>query len=378
MTLASAPPQLPFAPRPIPAELFSSWLLRVAAANCVSLAELLDGLHSRYPEVPYVQSLDLCLPPVFLKALSAFCRVTVQKLQGLDLEQRLPDLQCALLLSFTNASWRCPRRRGQRLGYGFCRSCIAEQRTIHVPWDWCFACLIRCPVHGTSLLDSCPFCNEPDPLTFAAPHLLQSRVCYSCGGDLTDPAPKLGDGSASQQSIQMVQDAYRATLLRVAPDPALLGKVTAGAFRKFIDDMLQTLTQWLDPQLVQQNIRDEQISASSRQDLIRVVAELVSNAEPTSNDRQRRSAHARDLRLWGILFALIPESERASLERASLRWPLPLRRRFSSALFYHQRISWPQSPFRGSAFRPRFTYSMLPAVRDLSARNHSPTAESAI
>ena len=32
---AIAPVRLPFAPRPISTELLSSWLLRVAAANCV-------------------------------------------------------------------------------------------------------------------------------------------------------------------------------------------------------------------------------------------------------------------------------------------------------------------------------------------------------
>ena len=39
-----APLQLPFAPKPFRGELFSSWLLRLAAANFVPLDELLSGL----------------------------------------------------------------------------------------------------------------------------------------------------------------------------------------------------------------------------------------------------------------------------------------------------------------------------------------------
>src|SRR6516165_4833547 len=46
-----APAKLPFAPCPYSAELLSSWLLRVAAANLVSLRELLDGFESRYGQV---------------------------------------------------------------------------------------------------------------------------------------------------------------------------------------------------------------------------------------------------------------------------------------------------------------------------------------
>ena len=43
MNVVVAPPELPFAPRPYSAELLSSWLMRIAAANLVSLRELLDG-----------------------------------------------------------------------------------------------------------------------------------------------------------------------------------------------------------------------------------------------------------------------------------------------------------------------------------------------
>lgn len=58
MTTASAPSQLPFTPKPFRNELFSSWMLRVAAANFVSLDELMLGFQFSYPEVPFPYSLD--------------------------------------------------------------------------------------------------------------------------------------------------------------------------------------------------------------------------------------------------------------------------------------------------------------------------------
>jgi len=57
-----APAKLPFAPRPYSAELLSSWLLRVAAANLVSLRELLDGFESRYGQVLNNFPIDYSIP----------------------------------------------------------------------------------------------------------------------------------------------------------------------------------------------------------------------------------------------------------------------------------------------------------------------------
>jgi hypothetical protein len=82
---AIAPAQLPLAPRPLPSELFSSWLLRVAGANCVSLDELLHGFHSSYPTAPCPESLDLGLQLSFLQAIARFCRVPIATIQALDL-----------------------------------------------------------------------------------------------------------------------------------------------------------------------------------------------------------------------------------------------------------------------------------------------------
>ena len=50
MTCYSAPRQVPFAPRPQPDEVITSWLMRVAAANAVSLSELLGGFEEHHPE----------------------------------------------------------------------------------------------------------------------------------------------------------------------------------------------------------------------------------------------------------------------------------------------------------------------------------------
>jgi hypothetical protein len=126
MTEGCAPVRLPFTPKPLRTELLSSWWLRVAAANFVSARELLCGFHSRHPDVPLPSSLDSCLDPVFLRAIAHFCRVPIGALQSLDLVQRLPHSQHALLLRFGSASPSCHRHCDLRVGYAFCPICIAE------------------------------------------------------------------------------------------------------------------------------------------------------------------------------------------------------------------------------------------------------------
>lgn len=155
-----APAQLPLSPRPIPHELFSSWLLRVAAANCTPLDELLDGFEARYSGLPSLPSLDFGLTPLFLQSISIFCRVPVERVRALDLSQRLPQLEGSLLLRFTGRSVSCPRATWRRLAYAFCPLCIAEQSIIHVRREWCFACITQCSVHGTPLQLGCASCGE--------------------------------------------------------------------------------------------------------------------------------------------------------------------------------------------------------------------------
>jgi hypothetical protein len=199
MTEGCAPVRLPVTRKPLRTELFSSWWLRVAAANFVSARELLCGFHSRHPEVPLPSSLDSCLDPVFLKAIAHFCRAPIAALQSLDLVQRLPHSQHALLLRFGSASPSCHRHCDLRVGYAFCPICIAEHPIVHVPWDWCLACLVCCSVHGTSLQLGCHSCGEPDPISFVVP---PTHACWSCGADLTS-GPRTLDGlrkPASQSS----------------------------------------------------------------------------------------------------------------------------------------------------------------------------------
>jgi hypothetical protein len=54
----------------------------------------------------------------------------------------------------------------------------------------------------------------------------------------------------------------------------------------------------------------------------------------------------RGLHLWAALLSVIPGYEGHILEKASLRWPIALRRSFTSGLYHRYRKQWPYTPYR--------------------------------
>jgi hypothetical protein len=342
MSLIVAPAELPFAPRPYSDELLSSWLLQVAAANLVSLHELLDGFEDHYGPVLINVRIDYAISNAAITALAKFCRVAPEKIHALDIRLRAAHLSPALLLRYPQspALFWCLRCSLRRVRYAF-SLCLAKQPRIHVRWDWSVACLIRCAFHRTPLLNGCPACGEPDPLPspgFDSPSI---PVCRSCGRDLTASQNNALDVQ-SKGNVQAVEDAYRAMLLGIAPEPALLGKATDRAFRQFVEDMLQLLTRSLNPDSQRPTTSNVQFS---RHDIVQIITALVENAAPSSERRVRSRRYSRGLILWATLLKLLPELEGSSLEQRSVRWPVSLRRRFVSGLYFRTKKRWPYSPY---------------------------------
>jgi hypothetical protein len=159
----------------------------------------------------------------------------------------------------------------------------------------------------------------------------------------------------------------------------LLGKVTGLPFRKFVEDMLHLLVCYLDHQPIPQNTAKQCAAAVlPRQQVLAIVAALISNAAPSSDARQRRFRYGQSLKLWASLLILIPDHEGEKLEQISRLWPVTLRQRFSSALLKQKRKRWPYTPFQGRKFRPAFKYGEAIVVRDLSAGKQPLSSKSGI
>ena len=360
MSTAYAPAQLSLAPRPLPEELLSSWLLRTAAANGISLRELLDGVRFRHPEsLSDCHLIDYAVPDATLRTLSHFTRVPVTTLRKLDLSVRAPGLNSALLFRCHHRFCGCPRVCSSRLGYAFCPPCLAERKIVYIRWDWCFTALGRCAVHRTSLLDTCANCEIPDPLDFSPALSPPPFLCRSCHAGLAHPFDEARH-SLDQDAIIAVETAYRLTLLKPASYPKLLGTVADRAFRRFVDDLLEMLLvvfsarSGISNLLVPRNI------------LLQTIAELARTAAPIAERRERDARYRRSGALWLALFQVLTPDQGQTLERFSQHWPRPLRQRFTSALHRRRRERWPYGPFTPSTLSPRFKYNTLAAVLDLS------------
>jgi TniQ len=330
MIVAQAPLQLPFAPKPFRGELFSSWLLRLAAANCVTLDELLAGFHASYPSTPYAFSLDVNLDECLLKFMASFSRVPFTTLSRLSLENQVFNPEAALLLRFNDNS-RASRLLSRRLGYAFCPYCIAHQSFVHVPWEWAFACLLHCSVHGTPLGAGCPSCGDLDPLPFGLIPVADQVPCQSCGANLLDDHTDQGRTPSSRTVLEF-ESSYRAALLGAAPDLDLLHGTSGTQFRQFVDDTLRLVANLSDERLLARYGKLQQAPGPSRQELIRTILQLVLYASTNCDMYERRGRQRKSLKVWkSLLDPLTPEARR-NLARLSRAWPSSLQRSLASAL----------------------------------------------
>jgi hypothetical protein len=195
MKTAHAPSELPFVPKPYNNELFSSWMLRIAHANCVSLQELVLGFQCRHPDLSITDPLDWGFSPAYLRAMARFSRTRLAQAQK----------QCVLsLLQARSRSSKCSH------------------------------------THKSLLIHGCAACGEDDPLPFGAIPSAAMVQCRSCGARLASTIP---DSSIRliDDTHSIIQHAYRAALRGASPDDALLGDVTGAQFHHFVDDMFQLL-----------------------------------------------------------------------------------------------------------------------------------------
>jgi hypothetical protein len=330
MTEAQAPLQLPFAPKPFRRELFSSWLLRLAAANYVTLDELLAGFQESYPSAPHPVSLDLNLDDSFLIFIARFSRVSFRTISLIGLEKQVPNPEAALLHRFNNNA-SDPRQLSRRLGYAFCPDCIAHQSFVHVPWEWAFVGLLHCSLHGIPLRAGCPSCGDMDPLSFGLTPEADHVPCRSCYANLLDGPNCKGRGPTAL-TVLAVERAYRAALLGDAPDLAMLHRASSPQFRQFVDDTLRLVVNRLDEQPLARYVKLRPSPGSSREEPIGTISQLVLNASTDCDIYERRARYRKGLKVWKSLLAPLTPEARRSLARASRAWPSSLQRRLDAAL----------------------------------------------
>lgn len=203
----------PVHPQPLPDEIFSSWLMRVAKANSQKLTSI---FHLAVPDYKnFGKSIDSSIPKEAVELMAYYLRTPIQvaldtslnSYEGVIFEASTPKLKHKTGILNTGET-------RHNLHYQqFCPVCLSDG----VPYfrkTWRVSSITVCTKHGCVLLDRCPECNSAviymnnDNKSKHDPFRGEITECFSCGFDLRKASvqqahPKvLVDAMRFEKSIQ--------------------------------------------------------------------------------------------------------------------------------------------------------------------------------
>lgn len=184
--------------KPLPDELLSSWLVRLAHGHGMKVQTFCNAIFGERLQV-WNRDIDRLAPPWLLNELSlrtgtpyaVVTDTTLRTYEGLLYRKfrSAGPLHWILVLQMYHR---------KRLGFGlqFCPKCLAEDGTPYFRKHWRVALNTVCIHHKTMLLDQCPSCYSAivvHRLDFHRPNTMDEEAslsfCHQCGFDLrTSPA----------------------------------------------------------------------------------------------------------------------------------------------------------------------------------------------
>jgi len=185
----------PVHPKPLPDELLSSWIVRLAHGHGLKLQTFCSLVFGREKSI-WTRDIDKLAPDWLITKLSKATGVSVLEVgettlrtyEGILYEHHQPN---------GNTKWITPLGIYHRIhrspGLHCCQKCLAADAEPYFRRRWRLAFSTVCTKHGCYLLDSCPECESP-----LAPHRsdmqgmqhfpragLNAR-CWKCDFDLRD------------------------------------------------------------------------------------------------------------------------------------------------------------------------------------------------
>lgn len=181
----------PAHPRPLPDELLSSWIVRIAEANGVKLQTMTHLLFGLY-NLPWNHDIDRLAPKWFLKGICAHTgssywdayRMTLAGYRTRLYRYRKDSGQLRWILPV-----RINSTKRDGFGMQYCPACLAADEAPYFRRKWRVAFHTFCPEHMIMLHDSCPACGAA--VTFyrrdfgrAIDEAGAICLCYQCQFDL--------------------------------------------------------------------------------------------------------------------------------------------------------------------------------------------------
>src|ERR1041384_2821464 len=148
--------------RPLPDELLSSWLMRLAMAHGLKLHTFCSMAWPK--KAIWNRDLDKSAAELLINGLAARTGYAVATVRATTLSAYEGQLY-EKHNSFGNTVWIMPvgiyHRTRRHFGLQFCAHCLAEDRTPYWRRSWRLALTTVCHRHGAMLQDCCPKCGAP-------------------------------------------------------------------------------------------------------------------------------------------------------------------------------------------------------------------------
>jgi hypothetical protein len=172
----------PVRPRPLPDELLTSWLSRVALANGTDLGTLLRsvGVSGR----GWLADLDYHAPHALITQLATQAGVSKRCIEASTLRDA-----CGRILGRhqhrSRSAWLLAHDEGvsslARYGFQYCRRCLAADGTPYLRRHWRFGFVSCCRVHRCYLSSRCGACRRPVAYRRLTGREESLVVCTWCG-----------------------------------------------------------------------------------------------------------------------------------------------------------------------------------------------------
>jgi hypothetical protein len=182
----------PAHPKPLPDELLSSWLVRIAQANGLKLQTFCDIVFGKEHQL-WNRDIDRSAPHWLLASLAQHTQTPMSHVEQTTLtiyrDRLYRKHHCAGQLRWILSTGIYHRKR-RRCGIQFCPQCLNDDDAPYFRTRWRVAVLTFCPTHRILLHDRCPACLTP--LAYHRRELGRPKVtetgllclCHACDFDL--------------------------------------------------------------------------------------------------------------------------------------------------------------------------------------------------
>ncbi|MUK89314.1 hypothetical protein GMD78_13125 [Ornithinibacillus sp. L9] len=172
--------RLTIRPKPFEYESLSTYVLRVAKANCLSITDIASLIYSKYEiQYFYKSKYRLDLYKTFdITKLGEILKKSEKQLLNKTFIPLLTKL--SIIYNWENGSSPITRVLIETRNRKYCPDCLSEFGYYNLIWQ--FNDIDLCNIHLKKLRNTCPYCHK-EQRYFS--ETLVNMKCHDCGGDLT-------------------------------------------------------------------------------------------------------------------------------------------------------------------------------------------------